>query len=161
MFAPKYIGAANQLGGNLIIDAQNNIAGLQSGKAQPEVNTDQGDKTGPVSIAVAVTTPAPPADATPEDPKTPPQTRSAVFGDSDFASDAWAGSIGNVDLFLNTVSWLTAQENLISIRPKEPGDSRLAMTPEAVRLVNWASLLVIPALVLAGGIVVWARRRAS
>jgi ABC-type uncharacterized transport system involved in gliding motility auxiliary subunit len=141
--------------------AETDIAGLQAGKSEPQVNTEQGDKTGPVSIAVAVSTPAPPADATADDVKTPPQTRVAIFGDSDFASDAIAGSIGNVDLFLNTISWLTAQENLISIRPREPGDSRLAMTADAVRIVNWGALLIIPALVVVGGIVIWARRRAS
>jgi ABC-type uncharacterized transport system involved in gliding motility auxiliary subunit len=66
-----------------------------------------------------------------------------------------------VDLFLNTISWLTAQENLISIRPKEPGSSRLTMTPGDVELVKWGALLVIPAFVAVAGIMVWARRRAS
>ena len=140
--------------------SETDLAGLLAGKS-PEVQSDQGDKTGPIPIAVAVNTPAPPTDAKPDDPKAPPQTRIVVFGDSDFASDRFAGSIGNVDLFLNTINWLTAQENLISIRPKEPGNSRLTMTPGEVTMVKWGVVAIIPSLVLLAGVMVWAQRRSS
>ena len=53
-----------------------------------------------------------------------PETRIAVFGDSDFVTNGYLGIPGNTDLFLNTVNWLAQQENLISIRPKEPEDRR-------------------------------------
>jgi ABC-type uncharacterized transport system involved in gliding motility auxiliary subunit len=140
--------------------AETDLAGLLAGNS-PEIQTDKGDRTGPIPIAVAVNTPAPPADAAEDDPKTPPQTRIVVFGDSDFASDRFAGSIGNVDLFLNTINWLTAQENLISIRPKEPGNSRLTMTPGDVTLVRWFALAIVPGLVLLAGVLVWSRRRST
>ena len=92
------------------------------------MNAENGDKAGPVGIAATVTTaaPPPPDPEKKDSPPAPPQTRIAVFGDSDFASNAVGNSVGNADLFLNTISWLTAQENLISIRPREPGDSRLS-----------------------------------
>ena len=41
-----------------------------------------------------------------------------MFGDSDFASNAYGGVAGQPDLFTNTVSWLAQQENLIAIRPR-------------------------------------------
>ena len=134
---------------------------MQKEGSQPEIDTAKGDKAGPVPIAVAVSTPAPPADAKPDDPKTPPQTRLVVFGDSDFASDAVSGSVGNIDLFLNTISWLTAQENLISIRPKEPGNSRLTITPGEMNMVWWFAVAGVPLAVLVVGIVSWTRRRRS
>ena len=51
-----------------------------------------------------------------------------MFGDSDFAANACLGIQGNRDLFMNTVGWLSQQENLISIRPKEADDRRMTMT---------------------------------
>jgi ABC-type uncharacterized transport system involved in gliding motility auxiliary subunit len=137
------------------------LKGLET-QTEPKPEPEKGDKIGPVSIAVAVNTPAPPDDAKPDDPKTPPQVKLVVFGDSDFASDAFSGpSSGNIDLFLNTVSWLTAQENLISIRPKEPGNSRLMMTPTQILVVNWIAMLGIPLMVFVVGIATWSRRRRS
>jgi ABC-type uncharacterized transport system involved in gliding motility auxiliary subunit len=138
--------------------AETDLKGLAA-QIEPTADASKGDKIGPVSIAVAVNTPAPPEDAKPDDPKTPPQTRIVAIGDSDFASDAFAGSLGNVDLFLNIVNWLTAQENLISIRPKEPGNSRLTMTPDQVDVVKYVSIFGVPALVFAVGIFTWSRRR--
>ena len=141
--------------------SETDLKALQSEGSQPEPNADKGDKEGPVSIAVAISTPAPPADAKPDDPKTPPQSRFVIFGDSDFASDAVAGSVGNIDLFLNTISWLTAQENLISIRPKEPGNSRLTITPGEMNMVWWFSVAGVPLVVLLVGIISWSQRRRS
>ena len=50
-----------------------------------------------------------------------------VIGDSDFASNRPSAS-GNRDLFMNTMNWLAQQENLISIRPKDPDDRRITLT---------------------------------
>ena len=57
-----------------------------------------------------------------------PETRVVVFGDSDFAANGVLGIQGNRDLFMNTVGWLSQQENLISIRPKEADDRRITLT---------------------------------
>jgi ABC-type uncharacterized transport system involved in gliding motility auxiliary subunit len=141
--------------------AETDLAGLQAGKAEPQMNAEEGDKMGPVGVAATAMTPAPPA-PDPEKKDTPPaqpQTRVAVFGDSDFASDNYGNSVGNTDLFLNTVSWLTAQENLISIRPREPRDSRLSIEPSQIRDLGLFFVLGIPAIVLATGIYTWVRRR--
>jgi ABC-type uncharacterized transport system involved in gliding motility auxiliary subunit len=143
--------------------AETDLAGLQAGKTEPEMNPEKGDKPGPVGLAATVTTAAPPA-PDPDKKDTPPatpQTRIAVFGDSDFASNAVGNSGGNADLFLNTVNWLMAQENLISIRPREPGDSRLSIEPFQITMVGWFSVLVLPAVVLGAGIFTWVRRRRS
>jgi len=124
---------------------------------------DKGDKAGPVSLAAAVSSPAtdttPPADgAKPEDTQKP-ETRMVVFGDSDFASNAWLGIQGNRDLFLNTVNWLSQQENLISIRPRDPQDRRITLTADQQQLIGILTRAAIPALILLAGIVTWARRR--
>jgi ABC-type uncharacterized transport system involved in gliding motility auxiliary subunit len=146
--------------------AEVDLAGLQAGKQEPEMNAENGDRPGPVGIAAtataAVEKPAEEKKADSKEPAAdPPQTRIAVFGDSDFASNAVGNSVGNADLFLNTVSWLTAQENLIAIRPRESSDSRLNITPQGINLIRWFSLLLLPGAVIATGIYTWSRRRRS
>jgi ABC-type uncharacterized transport system involved in gliding motility auxiliary subunit len=126
-------------------------------------DVDKGDKAGPVSLAAAVSSPAtdvpaPAAGAKPED-TAKPETRIVVFGDSDFASNGWLGFQGNRDLFLNTVNWLSKQENLIAIRPRDPQDRGITMTAGQQNLVRLLTQFAIPLLIMIGGVVVWARRR--
>lgn len=138
--------------------AETDIAALRAGGGQPEMNADKGDLQGPVQLAVAVSTPAPPEEPAAGAAPTPPQTRLAIIGDSDFASNAAARSGGNVNLFVNIVNWLSAQENLIAIRPREAGDSRLTITQGQARIaIAFAAL--VPVLVFAAGIISWRRRR--
>lgn len=82
-----------------------------------------------------------------------------VFGDSDFASNAYAGVPGNVNFFANAISWLAQQENLIAIRPTQAADRRVTMTPRQQTMTLLTSIFVLPALVFAAGIFTWWRRR--
>jgi gliding motility-associatede transport system auxiliary component len=122
-----------------------------------------GDKQGPVSIAAAVSSSAapPPADpAKPADAEAPkPEARVAAIGDSDFAANGTLGIQGNRDLFMNTVGWLSQQENLISIRPKEADDRRVTLTSAQQANITWLSLLVIPGFIFGTGVYTWWRRR--
>lgn len=99
-----------------------------------------------------------PDEAEADDPA-PPETRLAVIGDSDFASNAAVGVQGNRDLFLNTVNWLARQENLISIRARAPEDRRLTLTAGAQRRIFWLSVLFLPAAILGAGVYAWLSRR--
>lgn len=138
---------------------------MTSGQVKRDL--DNGDKAGPVSLAAAVSSPAtatPPSTTPAADPAKPndapkAETRIAVFGDSDFAANAWLGIPGNRDLFLNTVNWLAQQENLIAIRPKDPEDRRVSLTAEQERFIFWLTVLIIPGLILLAGIQTWWRRR--
>jgi ABC-type uncharacterized transport system involved in gliding motility auxiliary subunit len=118
-----------------------------------------GDKQGPITVASAVSSPstASTAGAAADAPK--PETRMAVYGDSDFAGNAGLGIQGNRDLFMNTMGWLSQQENLIAIRPKEPDDRRVTMTAAQQTNVTWLSLLFIPAIIFGAGFYSWWRRR--
>ena len=86
----------------------------------------------------------PPKPGEPDAPK--PETRVAVIGDSDFAANGTLGVPGNRDLFMNTVGWLSQQDNLISIRPKEPDDRRITLTATQESNIFWLSLLIVPRL---------------
>jgi ABC-type uncharacterized transport system involved in gliding motility auxiliary subunit len=147
--------------------AENDIKRLMT-SGQVERELDKGDKAGPVSLAAAVSasaTDAPaPAAPTGDNPNKPadapkPETRMVVFGDSDFVTNGYLGIPGNRDLFLNSVNWLAQQENLISIRPKDPQDRRVSLTSDQAKLIFWLSILIIPGLILAAGVQTWWRRR--
>ena len=146
---------------------------------QVELNEEAGDRPGPVAIGMAVSAPAPsvePAvtgaegdagddahdETSAEDDEaevTPPETRLVVIGDSDFATNGVVGIQGNRDMFLNTVNWLAQQENLISIRAREPEDRRLTLTADGQRRLFWLSLFLVPGCVLGSGVYTWWRRR--
>ena len=87
------------------------------------------------------------------------QGRFVVIGSSSWAANSFIGFNGNRDLALNTVNWLASDEDLISIRPKEPTDQRLNMNQRQMSLLFYESVVAIPLLVVVMGISVWWRRR--
>jgi ABC-type uncharacterized transport system involved in gliding motility auxiliary subunit len=142
--------------------AETDIKALAT-SAEVRRELDKGDKAGPISLAAAVSSPAtdvpaPAAGAKPEDTNKP-ETRIVVFGDSDFASNAWLGIPGNRDLFMNSVNWLAQQENLIAIRPRDPEDRRITLTADQQEWIFWATVFIIPGLILLSGVHAWWRRR--
>jgi len=132
---------------------------LKNGK--PSYGEAKDDKKGPVGIAAAVSASSPPAPppGKPGEDAPRPETRVVVVGDSDFASNAALGIQGNHDMFMNIVGWLSQQENLISIRPKEPDDRRITMTASEQAFVYWLSLLLVPGAVFGTGVYTWWRKR--
>jgi ABC-type uncharacterized transport system involved in gliding motility auxiliary subunit len=127
-----------------------------------EVSLDaaKGDKAGPVSMAAAVAATAPADSSKPESADAPkPETRVAVVGDSDFGSNGVLGIQGNRDLFMNIVGWLSQQENLISIRPREASDRRITLTATQQNWIVATAMLFVPAGVFGAGILTWLRRR--
>jgi ABC-type uncharacterized transport system involved in gliding motility auxiliary subunit len=126
--------------------------------------TDKGDLTGPVSIAVAASAPVAgeanaPAKADGEEQPKKPETRVAAIGDSDFASNAYLGVQGNRDLFMNTVNWLAQQESQIAIRPRDPADRRITLTENTATGLFWLSIVGVPLAVFGAGVLGWWRRR--
>ena len=98
--------------------------------------------------------------AKPEDKDAPkPETRVAVVGDADFGTNAVLGIQGNRDMFMNIVGWLSQQENLISIRPREASDRRITLTATQQNWIVATAMLFVPGFVFAAGILNWLRRR--
>src|SRR6185436_816984 len=129
---------------------------FQTGKATP----DPGEKTGPLPVAV-VDAEAPAKAEGGEAPKKAAKARIVVVGTADFASNQFLGAQGNRDFFLNVVSWLAEEEDLISIRAKDPKQNSVVLTSGQSRLVLGLPLLVLPGAVLICGIgEIMQRRRA-
>jgi len=120
---------------------------LSSPKIDPN---DPKNKKGPLTIAAA---------GTYSNGKENSQGRFVVIGSSEWAANSFLGFKGNRDLALNTMNWLSSDEDLISIRPKEPEDRRITMTNAQFRWVLISSQFILPLLVIFAGISVWWKRR--
>src|SRR5262249_463932 len=59
-----------------------------------------------------------------------PAGRFVVVGSSMWVGNNFIRFNGNRDMFLNMINWLTADEDLISIRPKAPEDRPLNLSPQ-------------------------------
>ena len=106
-------------------------------------------KKGPLTLAVAGTL------------SSSPQGRFVVVGTSRAVQNSIAGSrsLGNRDLMVNIVNWLSSDEDLISIRPKAPEDRPLNMTSRRLNATFWLSVVVFPLAVIGFGLITWWRRR--
>ncbi len=89
------------------------------------------------------------------------QGRFMVVGSARWLGNQALGisQLANRDLFLNAVNWLSADEDLISIRPKDPEDRRISMTSTQSRAMFFSTVLILPLLAICSGIAVWAKRR--
>jgi ABC-type uncharacterized transport system involved in gliding motility auxiliary subunit len=87
--------------------------------------------------------------------------RFVVVGTSSAAANQMFGisKIGNSDLILNMMNWLTADEDLISIRPKDPEDRRITMTSRQMSTLFYTSVIFFPLVVIIAGFSMWWRRR--
>jgi ABC-type uncharacterized transport system involved in gliding motility auxiliary subunit len=121
-----------------------------------EASYDPGiDRKGPLSLAVAAT-----KEITPASDKSPAvRSRMVVVGTSNFPVNAYFPTAGNGNLFLNMVSWLAQDEDLISIRPKPPEDRRIVMSQSQMSLLRLITIFVLPGIALVAGIVVVVKRR--
>jgi ABC-type uncharacterized transport system involved in gliding motility auxiliary subunit len=85
--------------------------------------------------------------------------RFVVLGSSEVASNAYLGFQGNRDLVMNTVNWLTSEENLISIRPKPPLNQHLTLNERQMGQILYLGVIGLPlAILILGGAVWWHRR---
>lgn len=86
--------------------------------------------------------------------------RVVVFGDVDFAANAFANNPGNRDLVLNSISWLARKEKELGISAKAPDVRRAIIKPAQMTFIFWSSIAGLPFIgILVGGIVWWIRRR--
>lgn len=115
---------------------------LEQGTAKP----DPQDPKGPLPVAVVVTK---------------DKARIVVYGTSNLPTNQFLNVQGNRDFFLNTVSWLAEEEDQITVRPKDTKQTPIFLSAQQARAVALLPLVVLPGLVLVGGIVAVVRRRSA
>jgi ABC-type uncharacterized transport system involved in gliding motility auxiliary subunit len=126
--------------------AETDLEGIQQQPPQVEFNKDQ-DMSGAVPLA-----------ASGENFQT--EARLVVIGDSDFVANTNFTVYANSDLFANVIDWAARQEQIISLTPREQ-TRRLILPPQktALNLVFLGTVIILPGLALAAGILAFIQRR--
>jgi ABC-type uncharacterized transport system involved in gliding motility auxiliary subunit len=133
----------------LFDSSSSSLATSNLSSASVNVN-DPKNKKGPLTIAAA---------GTYNSGKGNSQGRFVVVGSSSWAANSFISFNGNDDLALNAINWLASDEDLISIRPKQPEDRRITMTRAQLNLVRLTSQFALPLAVVIVGVGVWWKRR--
>jgi len=128
----------------LFSTSRNSFASTNLGSAEIRIDPRK-DKRGPLALAAAGTFDG--------------KGRFVVVGSSGWAANNILRFNGNRDLFLNMMNWLSSDEDLISIRPKDPEDRRLTMSRAQMMGLRALSIFLLPLAVVASGLAVWWRRR--
>jgi ABC-type uncharacterized transport system involved in gliding motility auxiliary subunit len=129
--------------------AETDLAGLAKGAAQ----FNQGaDIAGPIATAASI-------QGKRKDSKASKETRIVVFGSSQFANNQYSRFGGNLDLFLNSVSWALEDESMISIRAKETEAGTMELSQNQGVAIFWISVVVVPLAIAIFGILMWIRRK--
>jgi ABC-type uncharacterized transport system involved in gliding motility auxiliary subunit len=127
----------------LFSSSANSFATTNLGSREIQINPDR-DKKGPLTLGAASSS---------------DKSRIVVVGSSSWVSDGYIGFNGNSDLALNMLNWLSSDEELISIRPKDPEDRRLTLNRGQMSMIFYTSVLLLPMAVIAAGLSVWWKRR--
>ena len=84
-----------------------------------------------------------------------------VFGNSTFASDVYFDQYGNGDLFINAVDWAAGQVNMINLTSSQPVSRQMRLpTSFTILLLAFVFVILVPGLIIAGGVAAWLKRRA-
>jgi ABC-type uncharacterized transport system involved in gliding motility auxiliary subunit len=147
------------------------------------VRHESQERQGPISVGVAATynVPQAPGESSPTEGEKPeealskepapeakddplaedkPQGRIVVLGTSLLARNNFLGRVGNLDLLLNSLNWLSSDEDLISIRPKEPESTPIDLSASQMRRIFLGTVIGLPLIIVVAGVRVWWLRRA-
>ena len=127
---------------------------------------------GPIVLAVAAQYDVPEQESVPAgedsgagdepvgpDEEAEPEGRVVAVGSSGFASNYGLSLGGNRDLLLNMMNWLSSDEDLISIRPRDPDSTPIDMTSAEMWRIFLGSIVLFPLVIIVTGVWTWWGRR--
>jgi ABC-type uncharacterized transport system involved in gliding motility auxiliary subunit len=127
---------------------------LENGKIGKKVSfDDKEDVRGPINIAVAL-----------ERKYGKKGQRVVVFGNANFLSNTFITNGGNLDLGVNVINWLTGDDNLITIQPMVQKDINMTIPSTGMGalvalIIGYGFQIILPAMFLILGFVIWFKRR--
>jgi hypothetical protein len=132
-----------------------------------EVQFDERDRQGPLSLASIVELRPPVTKGESEKGEGKKEAGNAitgkgkmvVFGDVDFASNRLFVQAGNGDFIVNAINFLVGREDLITIKKKHKPIEPLMLSRTQGKVIFWVPVVVMPLTILIIGFLVWNRRR--
>lgn len=87
------------------------------------------------------------------------EQRIVVVGSGHFLANTYLGNGSNLDFGINLINWLVGDEGLIVIQPRPTLDNNLVFSEMQLTMLAVISFVILPALLLIGGVVIWWCRR--
>lgn len=137
---------------------ETDLNGVKKGQAG---FNDKADKTAPLNVMVISNIDNSIFKIDPDTATGTGKAKVVAFGSSEFINNTYLSVSGNRDLFLNTISFLAEQGELISIRAKDRSFEPLFMSKIQGRMLFILPTILLPLLVLAIGIMVFIKRKMS
>jgi len=123
---------------------------------EKKAHPDEEDMKGPLGVAVAVTANT---DVQVADTERTRDARIVAVGDQDFVSNDGIRVVGHWNFILNSLAWLTENEELVGVRPARKEDPPLRLTANQERAIAWITVLGAFQTIVIIGIVTFALRR--
>ena len=124
-------------------------AWLETGTIGGEVHFDPGkDTRGPLTLGVALTR-----------RHEGKEQRVAVIADGDFLSNTYIGEGGNLDLGMNLINWTGGDDAYLNIPTRTVKDMQVDLSRTTVTATRLGFVIVLPLILVGGGLFVWFRRR--
>lgn len=126
----------------------------ETGKPDEGVRFDKGrDIKGPLNLGVALSREHTGA----ENRKR--EQRAVVIGDADFLTNSYLGNVGNLELGMSIVNWLSQDEAFVSIPVRTARDRSLNLGRNTQMALGLVFLAALPLAMVASGVTIWWRRR--
>ena len=87
------------------------------------------------------------------------EQRIVVVGSGHFLANTYLGNGSNLDFGINLINWLVGDEELIVIQPRPTLDHNLVFSETQLTMLAVISFVILPALLLIGGVAIWWCRR--
>jgi ABC-type uncharacterized transport system involved in gliding motility auxiliary subunit len=112
-------------------------------------DADSEEREGPHNIAFALT----------RDLDEKIHQRIIVLGDGDFLSNTYIGNVGNLDMGLKLINWLSHEDQLIDIPAKTTTDNKLELNKMTVTIMAFGFMVILPLLFFITGFLIWHKRK--
>jgi ABC-type uncharacterized transport system involved in gliding motility auxiliary subunit len=96
---------------------------------------------------------------TKKDKEKPLQGKIVVIGDSNFVNNASIDYYGNSVLALNSINWLSGDDELISIERPTTKPNIISLTNQQKKLIYYICVILLPGIMFFTGILIWWKRR--
>jgi len=121
---------------------------------------DENEMKGPITVAVATESRIIVPDSVAVTGYSESSVRSAFFGSAGLVTNAIVSQFpANMSLFLNTVNWITRNENVFDLTTHVVDFTPVELTGKERRMISWLSLFIFPFTIMMVGLFVWFRKR--
>jgi hypothetical protein len=135
---------------------------LEQNPRQLKLEPDLGDRAGPIVLAASADASRLLAGGEKRVSGNGPsieRSRLVVVADADWACNALFTEADNGRMFINALNWLAGEEDLVVVGGEEPDLRRLDLTEGRRKQLGMVSVVGLPGLATAGGLLCWSRRR--